>query len=147
MPQMWFFTDCEDASDLDESAFFVREVPRVGFPPNFTVTTSGNTATITFPDPIKEQTWTCVKYALTNEEVCMGYMPADVNVDRTSAPSDILAVIDNLNGVVDPPFPLWQCDVDRSGVCGPPDILRVIDLLNGAASYRSYLNLSMVACP
>jgi hypothetical protein len=45
---------------------------------------------------------------------------------------DILAIIDNLNGRIDPPLPMYQCDIDRSGKCLPADILRVIDLLNGA---------------
>ena len=66
--------------------------------------------------------------------------------DDTSAPSDILYVIDCLNGVRT--CDDFQCDVDRSLQCGPPDILRVIDLLNGAGQYAPWLNKNMpISCP
>ena len=71
-------------------------------------------------------------------------LPADVSGDDTSAPSDILYLIDCLNGVRTCEMP--QCDVDRSGVCGPPDILRVIDLLNGAGEFDAWLNRTLPAC-
>jgi hypothetical protein len=35
---------------------------------------------------------------------------------------DILHLIDHLNGVFQPPMKVWQCDIDRSGVCGPADL-------------------------
>jgi hypothetical protein len=60
--------------------------------------------------------------------------PADTDGDGTSAPADILAVIDSLNGVV--PLPDARGDVDRDGTQAPADILRVIDLLNGAAAFQ-----------
>lgn len=50
-------------------------------------------------------------------------------------------VIDCINGVRT--CEIWQCDVDRSGLCGPPDILRTIDLLNGSGKYIPWLNVSL----
>jgi len=59
--------------------------------------------------------------------------PANVNGDSSASPSDILDLIDNLNGVLVPPLSdPYGCDLDRSNVCAPADILTLIDLLNGA---------------
>ena len=77
--------------------------------------------------------------------------PANVNADSMSAPSDILKVIDYINGVGDPPpWGIYSEDVDRSNMLGPPDILRVIDLLNGAGAFDSWLNTPLpvnTTCP
>jgi len=74
------------------------------------------------------------------------FHPANVNGDSASAPSDIIFLIDILNGVQVPPHGLLSSDIDRSGVAGPPDILRVIDLLNAAAGYPNQLNRTKPAC-
>jgi hypothetical protein len=103
--------------------------------------------TVVFDRIITMQAWTCVRYNPSGQRVCMGWLPGDVNSDRTSSPVDILAVIDNLNNQVDPPYELHQCDVDRSDVCGPSDILRVIDLLNGADVYDEWVNQTLLPCP
>jgi hypothetical protein len=66
--------------------------------------------------------------------IVLGYLPGDSNADGVSAPPDILALIDALNGVRGE-VPIWSSDIDRSGQAGPPDILRLIDLLNGAGAY------------
>jgi hypothetical protein len=66
--------------------------------------------------------------------IVLGYLPGDSNADGVSAPPDILALIDALNGVRGE-VPIWSTDIDRSGQAGPPDILRLIDLLNGAGAY------------
>jgi hypothetical protein len=107
------------------------------------VIASGDTVTVVFDRTIPNSAWTCVTLGTTAQ--CLASMPGDVNGDRTSAPSDILRVVDCLNGVA--LCDIWQCDLDRSGLCGPPDILRVIDLLNGAGVYEPWLNRSIPACP
>lgn len=61
--------------------------------------------------------------------------PSNVNGDPESGSSDILALIDALNGIVVPLWGMYSCDVDHSGECNPADILRVLDLLNGAATF------------
>ncbi|UCC31951.1 MAG: hypothetical protein JSU86_06665, partial [Phycisphaerales bacterium] len=62
--------------------------------------------------------------------------------------SDILWLIDCLNGVRSCEKKPWQCDVDWSGMCGPPDILRLIDLLNGVRAYDSWLYIRILPeCP
>ena len=90
---------------------------------------------------VSVKAWTILTHVESGTSVHLGYLPGDVNADGTSAPADILRVIDALNGVVE--LPIWSVDVDRSGVAGPPDILRVIDLLNGAGTYEPFLNAAL----
>jgi hypothetical protein len=58
--------------------------------------------------------------------------PANVNADGVSAPTDLLDLIDTLNGVRFLPWGKYGGDLDRSGLVTPTDILEAIDLLNGA---------------
>ena len=80
--------------------------------------------------------WTTVTHDPTGESVRVGFLPGDANANGTSDSDDILAVIEHLNEQADPPFAIWQCDIDRSDSCGPADILRIVDLLNGAETYE-----------
>lgn len=66
--------------------------------------------------------------------------PGNVNADSQSSPSDILRLIDYINGVATSPWSIYSEDVDHSGLLGPPDILRTIDLLNGAGLFAPWLN-------
>lgn len=89
--------------------------------------------------PIEPGVWTSIIHSSSQTRVDLGYMPGDVDGDTVSAPGDILALVDALNGIGDP-LEAWSTDIDRSGVTGPPDILDVIDLLNGAGMFEEYLN-------
>ncbi len=100
-----------------------------------------STATLMLDGPIAVGKWTTVRHTITDTSIRLGYLPGDVNADGVSAPADILAVIDGLNGITT--LELWQADANRSGVAGPEDILRVIDLLNGAAAFDPYLDASL----
>lgn len=100
------------------------------------------TVRLLLSDMIEPGAWTTVTHNSSGAITRVGYLPGDVNSDGTSAPADILKLIDALNGVGDPRA-IWSTDVDRSGVAGPPDILRVIDLLNGAGVYQAWLNRSL----
>ncbi|UCC32536.1 MAG: hypothetical protein JSU86_09680 [Phycisphaerales bacterium] len=105
------------------------------------VSVDGNVVTLELAGFIPTGKWTQFTHDCSGTSVCLGYLPADVSNDRTSAPNDILWVIDCINGVRT--CEIWQCDADRNGVCGPPDIMRVIDLLNGAGVYDVWLNVSI----
>jgi hypothetical protein len=104
---------------------------------------------VNFSRPIGPGVWTCATYRPSAHslqyESCFAYLPGDVNGDGTSDPSDILRLIDCINGVAS--CQMYQGDIDRSGAIGPPDILRVIDLLNGAGVYEPWLNQSLLPCP
>lgn len=138
----------DDASCVTEDDFNVRLVPDDGVPPTIgDVVVEGNTATLVLDSRIPPGHWTCFEYLRSQSpwELCLGRLPADVSGDLTSAPADILWLIDCLNGVRSCEY--WQCDVDCSELCEPPDILRVIDLLNAAGCYDPWLNFSLPPCP
>ena len=112
-----------------------------------TVVLSGNVATVNFVAPIPTKKWTCVMHNASSTRRCIGALPADANGDRTAAPVDILDIIDNLNGVLNPPLAIYQCDIDRSAVCAPADILMEIDLLNGASGFPFSNGTALPTCP
>jgi len=93
---------------------------------------------------------TTIEYTGDGSYVAYTSHPADVNADSQSARSDILRIIDYINGVAVSPWGVYSEDIDRSGMLGPPDILRVIDLLNGAGVYDPWLNTLLptnTTCP
>ena len=138
------FSGCNLAG-LAAGDFAVSVEPSGTAPTIADVVVVGDVATVTLDGPIATGGWTCFEFSGSMETKCIGWLPADVTGDRTAAPSDILRVIDCLNGVA--ACEMWQCDVDNSGLCSPPDILRVIDLLNGAGVYSAWLNVSIPSCP
>jgi hypothetical protein len=96
--------------------------------------------------PITPGEWTCLTYLPRDETACLGFLPGDVNGDRTTSATDILAIINNINGLP-PTLRLTQCDIDRSVDCNAADILRLIDLLNGASAFDPWLGRSLPPCP
>ena len=114
------------------------------------VDNGGGSYTITLDRAITHGEVTTLTYTSDLAATTTGtfrYMPADVNDDGTSAPADILSLIDSLNGVT--PRPAEQTDADRDGTPAPADILRVIDLLNGAGEFEPFLNVTLdeTGCP
>ncbi len=63
---------------------------------------------------------------------CFTSHPANVNGDTMASPTDILDLVDALNGISTLPWGLYSGDLDHSGLVSPADILELIDLLNGA---------------
>ncbi len=99
------------------------------------------TVQMNFSNSIEPGAWTTITHIPSGSSVRLGYLPGDVNGDRTSSPVDILALIDSLNGVT--PRPIYSTDMNRSGVAEPSDILRLIDLLNGAGAYEIWNGVSL----
>lgn len=110
-------------------------------------TISTDTVRIQLSQPIAPGAWTVITHLPSGTSVCLGSLPGDVNGDGVAAPSDILAVIDCLNGTAGQGCGDAQVDVDRSGEAGPSDILRVIDLLNGAGAFDAWLNATLGPSP
>ncbi len=107
------------------------------------------TFTITLVRPISTRAVTTITYTDDGGVGHRGVFtshPANVNADSRSAPSDILRVIDYINGVATSPWGIYSEDVDHSDMLGPPDILRVIDLLNGAGQFDPWLNTTLPDC-
>ena len=126
---------------------YVVEVEPSGTPPGISsVSVTDETATLTLDSFIEPQKWTCFSHTTASGEVCVGYLPADVNSDGTSNPAiDLGALIDciNLPGTCDD----WQANIDRSGAAGALDITRLIDLFNGASAYQSWSAATLPGCP
>ena len=149
--ELTFNAECE-ASTLTSGDYLVEVLPD-GTAPTFNVATSGNTATLTL-DPFVGidaanglGKWTCFSHADTSGKKCLGYLPGDVNSDRSSnAAIDITALITCINnfGTCD----AWQADIDRSG--GDPgvlDITRLIDLFNGSDQLANWNGATLGDCP
>lgn len=104
--------------------------------------------TVHFSRPAAVGRWTCISLVdAPEQEVCLGSLPADVDGNAMGHPEDVSTLIEQINGLLDPPLELWQCDIDRSGRCAPSDILRVVDLLGGAEAYDAWVGRSLPACP
>jgi hypothetical protein len=117
-------------------------------PPNFiqsvVADAGGTNYIITLARPITPGAVTTISYSYFGGDSTgtFTFHPGNVNANSFTAPQDILAVIDCLNGInqeTNCPWGMLSCDIDRSNVCGPPDILRVIDLLNGANAYEPWI--------
>lgn len=130
-----------DVSNLDPLDFAVSvEPPGLAPQIGFVNLVGPNTVGLQFGDGVEEifpiGHWTIITHTASGTAVRFGFLPGDVNADKTTSPVDVLALIDALNGVS--LLPEYSTDVDRSGVTNPADILRVIDLLNGAGEYDVY---------
>ena len=138
--------------DLTLSDFTVREDP-VGTEPIDILSLARSEpefgwATVTFSRPVTEGAWTCVTYLSEPPvEVCAGPLPGDVDGNGIVESVDIMALVDHLTGVLDPPLRLASCDIDRSGRCGPADLLRELDLLGAAEAYSQWLGQTIPPCP
>ena len=91
---------------------------------------SANVVRLLLCDRIPPGHWTIFTHDPSGTSTRLGYLPADANGDGASSPSDILDLIDHLNGVIT--LPPWGTDVDRNAATNSADILTLIDLLNGA---------------
>lgn len=100
-----------------------------------------NAVRLTLNKAIDSGAWTRIEDTLSDLTVDFGYLPGDVNANGTATPSDIIVLIDALNGVV--PLPLWSADIDRSGSVAPADIIVLIDLLNGAGGFTAWNGVSL----
>lgn len=111
-----------------------------GVPPAIAGVTDlgGNMIRVQLTEPIAPGAWTSLTHVASGTSICVASLPGDVNGDGTTGPSDILAVIDCINGVGSGACEPYSTDVDRSGQAGPADILRVIDLLNGAGTFDMF---------
>jgi hypothetical protein len=114
----------------------------MGTAPGITeVQVNGQDATLLLDGFVPAGAWTTFTHHGSNTSVRIGFLPADVNADRTSSPLDILALIDALNGLT--AAPPWSTDINRSAAAEPGDILRLIDLLNGAGEFEPWNGRSL----
>ncbi len=133
----------------------VCETASAGAPIAITnVSEAAGTYTVTLSRPITAGAVTRLTYNANSGPTTGAVIshPGNINGDSTAAPTDILRIIDCLNGLnpaANCPWGLLSQDTDRSGVFGPSDILRDIDMLNGADAFIVWNNTSLPtgACP
>lgn len=123
-------------ASLTAGDFAITTEPAGAAPAIANVIPGGDMLTVVFTTPIPQLRWTRITHVASGTSTRLGFLPGDVNNDRTSNPIDILKLIDHLNGVES--YAIYQTDVDRSSATNPADVLRVIDLLNGADCYDPY---------
>jgi hypothetical protein len=111
------------------------------------LTVDGASVTVHLDRPIPAGAWTRIAETTCDTAICLGYLPADADASWVSSSADILTLIDNLNGVLDPPLEIWQCDTDRSGLCASADITQLIDLLNGAGAFDVWNSAGLPGSP
>lgn len=92
--------------------------------------------------PLPVLAWTTIRHFSSGSSVQIGFLPADVDGDAASGPSDIDALIDTLvDGA--PARPIWSTDIDRSGRTTAADLMEAIDLLIGAGKYDPFDGASL----
>lgn len=127
-----------DVTGAAAECFSLCETDTGGMAPNGIATamhTGGGSYSIVLDRPITPGAVTTISYEGASGFVSFGSHPANANADSLAAPTDILFVINMLNGVGSPPYGMYSQDIDHSGGFNPADILRTIDLLNGADAY------------
>jgi hypothetical protein len=116
--------------------WFLCETSDGGFGPNDVESVIDNgdgTYTLVLIRPITPGAVTTVTLGdLDCQAGVFTFHPGNVNRDEESSPLDILALIDVLNGVVEPSWGHYSADLNHRGIISPLDILVLIDLLNGA---------------
>lgn len=134
---------------LTAANFTVTVQPAGGPVPTISnVSGAGAVATLTFAAPIPTNKWTCVALAGVTpaQEVCIGFLPADVNGSRVSNTQDTDALRLALNGA--PALPLAKTDMNRSGIMTAEDLIAHINLLNGGDTFVPWATQTIaVPCP
>ncbi len=137
-----------DAEGLASADFAVSLVPSGNISPSvFSVvpTADPKTVLLVFDFPFPELFWTCVRHVPSGVSTCIGALPADTGGDGLSDAADVVALLDCVSGTST--CQLWQCDLNRSGMCTPADMLRLIDLLNGAGAFTASDGATLPVCP
>lgn len=92
--------------------------------------------------PIPVGAWTRITHVDSGESVRIGFLPGDVNLTRTTAPSDLVDLIDSANEVGGV-RPIASTDIDRNGKLDAADVARMIELLDGSGPFGSYLGATL----
>jgi hypothetical protein len=105
-------------------------------------------ARVTFDRVIDTVAWTRVYHHESGADVRIGALPGDVDGSRTSSPTDILALIDDLilsGGPKPAPQlrPMRSTDIDRSGDVDSDDVVLLIALLDGSEGPDVYLGATL----
>ncbi len=107
--------------------------------------TLGVILTTQYGVPIPEGERTVIRHEASGTEICLGYLPGDVDGSAKVDGADLLALIDAINGVKT--LPDYSTDLNRDGVTNNEDQLTWIDLTNGADAYSAWFGETLPKCP
>lgn len=99
------------------------------------------TYTIQLNRPITAGAVTMISYLDDDSQLSKGRFishPGNVDGNAYTLPSDILSVVDHINGYRPAPWGKYSTDLDYSGAVLPADILTLIDLLNGTNGFAAW---------
>ncbi len=141
--------DCSPLAGVGSADFVVSEVGGDGSAPTITSVSplASNTFTLQLSGPIEPGAWTIIEHTASGDQICLGFMPGDVNGDGTANAADITQLVDSLNNVPGRVRPDFATDLNRSNVTNASDITRLIDLLNGADAFTPWFNVSLPTKP
>lgn len=91
--------------------------------------------------PLELGTWATLIDLCSGMSVRVGFLPGDVDTNKTVTSTDLLTLIDAVNGIGDLSY--RATDMNRDGVLDEDDILRAIDLLTGVDEYPELLGKSL----
>lgn len=141
------WTLCESTSTTQEGTVL---------PPNNVLSvqeTSTGVYTVTLERPITPYACTSILYnEMGGSPSSTTYisLPGDADGSGVTGASDILEVVDAINGTPGPydmpGGPFYSTDVDFSGVTNGQDILAVVDLLNGAGDCVPWNGVAVPSC-
>lgn len=105
---------------------------------------------IVLDHPITAGATTTISYRHGNNAMRFTSHPGNADANTVTSPSDILGLIDMINGVIPKPWGVYSCDINHNGVCGESDVSAELNLLYGAQGFANwnYTGLPSVApCP
>ncbi len=137
------------APTIPPDVFTVSEVGGDGNAPAVvdSMTIGGAIVQLTLDRPIDPGAWTVIDINGADNQICLGYLPGDVDRSRQTNATDITALINSLNGVSGLVRPNYATDINRSGLTSSQDITTLVNLLNGAGSFASWFSLQLGSSP
>ncbi len=135
------------STDLAVNSFALKSTGGVSTPINNVAVDEDGLVTLTtqYGVPIPEGERTVIKHEPTGTEICLGYLPGDVDGSGKVDGADLLTLIDAINGVKN--LPSYSTDLNRDGLTNSEDQLTWIDLTNGADAYSAWFGESLPSCP
>jgi low density lipoprotein receptor-related protein 5/6 len=116
--------------------FLIEEDPPAAPPAILSLSAAKGEVTVQLERPVTPGSWTTIVHRASGTRTRLGFLPGDVNGDAQVGSVDLLALLDDLNGLS--ALPVHATDINRSGQPEPQDVLRLLDLLNGAGDYESW---------
>ncbi len=141
----------DNAESIDSNSFSIITLGGATSPAISSISqgNSQNEIVINFDRKLSPGNRTVIKHLASNTQVCLGYLPGDVNGNGVTNTLDNIEINDILNayqssGVLN--HPLYSVDIDRQGSLAGLDSSTHADILGGFV-YGAWNGRSLAACP